>query len=172
MADYWSDRKVFGHVAHLEVASATFEVLADFTKPLPTAFNLEITLRTAGVDVGNTTVAVANGPVQFPLSIPGTGTVQGRIDDWRAIDNTGKVIDNTTDPAWSRASAVAFQITAIADVTIPISAIVALVPHLGWAISIALSLFGGGKVAVSIGHDPIVLPIHRDAAGKPLPAAV
>lgn len=172
MADYWSDRVVFGHVAHLEVASATYEVAADFTKSLPQAFTLTVTLRTAGLDVGSTAVPLQNGPVQVPVAIPGAGSVQGRIDDWRAIDASGKTIDTTADPAWSAAAAVAFTVTAMGNVTIPVTAILAKVPHLGWALDIALTLFGGGKVQVNLGHTPVVLPIHRDHAGKPLPNPV
>ena len=168
MADYWSDRVVFGHVAHLEVASATFEIVADFTKPLPQAFTLTITLRAAGVDIGSTTVPVQDGPVQLTVTIPGGGNVQGRIDDWRGIDAQGKIIDNASDPNWNAASAVGFTLTSLGSFSIPVSAILALVPHLGWAIAAALALFGGGKVQVNLGHDPIVLPIHRDANGTPV----
>ncbi len=168
IADYWSDRVVFGHVAHLEVASAAFEVTADFTKALPSAFNLGITMRAAGVDIGNGTFPVQDGPVQIALAIPGCGSVQGRIDDWRGIDSAGNVIDNAADPTWKTASAVAFTLTAVGSVTIPVAAISALVPSLGWALSGALALFGGGRVQVNIGHAPVVLPIHRDANGTPV----
>jgi hypothetical protein len=168
ISDYWSDRVVFGHVAHLEVASAAFEVSADFTKPLPSAFDLGITMRAAGVDIGNGTFPVQDGPVQIALAIPGCGNVQGRIDDWRGIDSAGNTIDNAADPEWKTASAVAFTLTAVGSVTIPVSAISALVPSLGWALSAALALFGGGRVQVSLGHSPIVLPIHRNAAGTPV----
>lgn len=168
MADYWSDRVVFGHVAHLEVASATFEITADFSRSLPQAFALTITMRTAGIDIGSATVPLQNGPVQVNLSIPGGGNVQGRVDDWRGIDAQGKVINNAADPGWDSASSVAFTLTSLGDFAIPVSAILALVPHLGWAISAALSLFGGGRVQVNIGHTGVALPIHRDASGKPL----
>lgn len=173
MADYWSDRVVFGHVAHLEVASATFEITADFSKSLPDAFTLTVTLRAAGVDIGSTSVPVQNGQaVQINLTIPGGGDVQGRIDNWRGIDTQGNVIGDATDPSWSTASSVAFTLTSLGDFSIPVSAILALVPHLGWAIAAALALFGGGKIQVNIGHTEIALPIHRDSSGKPLSTPV
>lgn len=168
MSDYWSDRVVFGHVAHLEVASSTFEIVADFTKALPQAFTLTVTLRAAGVDIGSTTVPLQNGPLQITLTIPGGGNVQGRIDNWRGIDSKGNVIDDAADPDWNTASSVGFTLTSLGEFAIPVSTILVLVPHLGWAIAAALALFGGGKVQVSLGHAPIVLPIHRDSAGKPL----
>ncbi len=175
MADYWSDRTVFGHVAGLEVASATFEVQADFTQPLPSAFTLQITMRAVGIDIGHGSFPVKDGPIQIALAVPGAsglGDVQGRIDDWRGIDAKGNVIDAAVDPQWKTASAVAFTVTALGSVAIPMGRIVALVPHLGWAVAAALALFGGGKVNVTIGHTPIVLPIHRDDNGNPLPNPV
>jgi hypothetical protein len=174
MADYWSDRTVFGKVGGLELASITYEVTADFTQPLARAFALAVTTRVLGVDVGHTAVApLANGPVSLALAVPGPGTalgtLQGQIDDCRLLDGKGAVLSAAAPDA--QAAAYAFTLVGLASITIPVAPIVALVPHLGWLVAAALAALGG-KITLHLGHDPVTLPIHRDPAGRPLPGPV
>jgi hypothetical protein len=174
MADYWSDKSVFGRVGGLELASITYEVLADFTKPLASAFSLVLTTRVLGIDVGTTTVApLANGPVTLALAVPGPGTslgtLHGEIDDARLLDAKGNVLPGSAPD--TSAAAFAFSLVGTATVTIPVAPIVALVPHLGWLVAAALSA-AGGKITVHLGHDPVTLPIHRGPDGKPMPGPV
>src|SRR5579872_1657537 len=111
MADYWSDKTVFAHAGHLEVASVTYEVTADFSKPLPQAFILVVTLRALGVFLGSTTVSpIADGPVTLDVAQPFGGQIKGQISNWGAVDSAGKPIP-ATDTTWSDASIVSFLIT-------------------------------------------------------------
>ncbi|HYK54741.1 MAG TPA: hypothetical protein VEV38_14560 [Candidatus Eremiobacteraceae bacterium] len=167
MSDYWSDKTVFAHVGRLELASVTYEVVADFTQPLPTAFSLKITLRGLGVYLGSTTMnPIANGALAIDIAPPIGGKAAGNVSGWGAVDSKGAAVP-AADAAWKDASAVSFLITAAANVTLSVAAIMGLVPGLGWAARAALALFGS-TVTVNIGHKAVSLPIHRDASGNPI----
>jgi hypothetical protein len=174
LADYWSNKIVFARVKGLELASLTFEVVADFAKPLPTAFGLIVTARGFGVFLGRTTVnPIADGPITLRLAVPGEtfGDLLGEIHSWHGIDSKGAVLLPAAGASWQAATSVAFAIDGKANVSVPTAAIAALVPHLGWAVALALEAFGK-QVTFSIAHDSVVLPIHRDKDGKPLPESV
>ncbi len=167
-ADYWSDKTVFAHAGSLEVASISYEVRTDFSKPVVDAFSFTVTLRALGVYLGSTTVdPIKNGPVAIDIIQPIGGRVEGRIDNWSALNAEGAP---STDPAWNDASVVSFLITGTANTTLPITAILALVPGIGWLARAALALLGSG-VTVNLGHKLISLPIHRDASGRPVNAS-
>ena len=167
MSDYWSDKTVFAHVGHLEVASVIYEVNANFANALPQAFSLTITVRGLGVFLGSTTMnPIADGPLSIDLVPPVGGQVKGKLSNWSAVDSQGQLIP-ATDTAWSDASVVSFLITALGNVALPIGAIIGLVPGLGWAARAALALLGS-TVTINIGHKAVSLPIHRDANGAPV----
>jgi hypothetical protein len=90
----------------------------------------------------------------MPLLSKIGGNVTGRIDDWQAFDKNGKPIKSTTDPKWKTADAVGFTVTGIADVTIPASALTALIPGLGWLAKAALATLGN-KVKISVAHERV-----------------
>lgn len=170
MADYWSDKTVFGHVAGLELASVLYEVTADFTQPLPKAFSLRVTLRALGAYLGNTTVSpVANGPIGLDVAPPIGGRVNGNVSNFGAVDSKGQPVPSN-DTTWKDASAVSFLITATDNVPLPINDLIGLVPGLGWAVKLALGLLGKA-VTVNIGHKTVSLPIHRGANGNPIQPA-
>lgn len=167
MADYWSDKTVFAHVGGLQVASVTYEVMADFSKALPQAFSFTVTLRALGIDLGSTTVSpIANGPISLSVAQPIGAKIDGKIDNWGATDSSGNPIP-AGDTTWKNASLASFLVTALGNVDLPVSTLIGLVPGLGWALKAAIGLLGS-KVTVNIGHKLISLPIHRDASGNPI----
>lgn len=95
MSDYWSNRVVFGKVADLELASLTFEAVADFSKALPAAFKLlPPALSVYSLAIRQLT-PIADGPLALSLATP-TGQVfgdlTGSIQSWRGIDRNGKIL--------------------------------------------------------------------------------
>ena len=97
----WSDRLVPAHAMGVELASVAFSLSQDTSGPTTAnSFFLEIAVRVAGLEVGYTKVApMQNGPVNVDLGTLGQ-TIQGRIDNWRAMDERG------ANCAWNAASAV------------------------------------------------------------------
>lgn len=167
MADYWSDKTVFAHAGKFELASVTYEVIADFTRALPRAFKLVVTLRGLGVDLGSTTVdPIADGPISLAIVQPVGGHVDGQISDFGALDDAGNPLP-PTDATWDTAGSFSFLVTALGNATLAVAAIVGLVPALGWAAKAAIGLVGK-TISVNIGHKAIALPIHRDANGSPV----
>jgi hypothetical protein len=162
----WSDTKVLARVGGLHVASVGFFVNQDDATPLPTAFELLVNLRLFGIQVGQTTVApIANGPLSLPVGAGTyTSTIVGEIDDWRGVSADHQPVAST-DAQWSTAAAVAFRVVAKADVTIPLSVILAAIPGVSVIAKVAAGILGN-KVAVSLAHDDIVIPLHEDTQGK------
>ncbi len=141
----------------------SYEVRADFSKPVIDAFSFVVTLRALGVYLGSTTVdPIKNGPVTIDIVQPIGGTVQGRIDNWSAVNSQG---EPATDPAWNDASVVSFLVTGTTNAALPIGAILGLAPGIGFLARAAIAVFGSA-VTVNLGHRAIALPIHRDASGR------
>jgi hypothetical protein len=174
MADFWSEHIVFAKVlGRYEVASLTIEIAADSNVPLPDAFKLTFTVRGLGVQIGRLeNVPLKNGPITIALSAPGAkfGDLKGAVSNWHGLDKDGHAIDPIKDPHWKTAATVAFSLTSVADVAIPVSELVALVPHLGWLLGIIVKLFGD-KITVTLASQPISLPIRRDTNGNLIPVS-
>lgn len=168
----WDDKV---HLFGGEAVYAHFFVFADWSQvdaALGNAFQFQVSIRVAGIQFWTTgQVALQNGAIMANVdsavaALPGVSLspVQGEIDDWSAIDGTGKACAFGTD-----AAAVTFLVAGKADVTIPIRTLTALVGQLGGVagalIGGALGGLFGAKVRVSIGHSNVSIPIHRDANG-------
>jgi hypothetical protein len=148
----------------VEVASVGFWLTSDTTKPLPDSFALTINARVLGLQVGDVTVEpLQNGAVSMPLLESLGGTVQGKIDDWRALDGTGNVVDIKKDPNWRTATSVGFSITAVADVTLNAGAITAVIPGLGGLAAAALAILGK-QVKISVAHQLVLQTLPHGAA--------
>jgi hypothetical protein len=162
----WSDPKVLARVGGLHVATVGFFVSQDDAKPLPTAFELLVSLRLFGIQVGQTTVApIANGPLSLPVGAGAySSTILGEIDDWRGLGADHQPVASA-DTSWSSAAAVGFRVVAKADVTIPLDLIVAAIPGISIIAKIAAGILGN-KATVSLAHDDIVIPLHKDTQGK------
>lgn len=117
-----------------------YYVVQDTSKPKPMAFTLNVVLRVLGADYGSTGVQGISSGKNITLN-PSVGIVfppmNGRIDNWRGLKADGSV-DN--DPNWANSTGVAFLVSAIASVPIPIAGI----PF--------------GKVKVDIGHSDLHFP--------------
>jgi hypothetical protein len=169
----WDDKV---HLFGGEAVYAHFFVFADWSTvdtDLGNAFQFLVSIRVAGVQFWSTgQVALQNGAITANVdptvtTLPGVSLspVQGEIDDWSAIDGTGKACAFDAG-----AAAVTFLVAGKADVTIPIRTLTALVGQLGGTAGAllggALGGLFGAKVRVSIGHSNVSIPIHRDGSGK------
>ncbi len=156
-SEIWSDRKVLAKALGFELASVGFFLEDDTEKALPGCLSLVVSVRVVGVQIGSTTInPLKDGPFQVAFKEPVGGAAQGRVDDTHAIDSSG-----ASPAAWGNASAVGFRVTAVGDVTIPISAIAGLLP-LGPLIKLALAHFGN-KVKVTLAHEDVVAHLPRHA---------
>jgi len=127
----WHDERAL-KVGGVAVSSIGFWLTSDLEKDLPTSFSLLVNARVCGLQVGSVSVPVKDGSTfTMPLLEKIGGTVEGRIDNWGALDNTRKTVDENVDQHWKTANEVTFTITGIADVTLPAGAISTLLPGLG-----------------------------------------
>ena len=168
----WDDKV---HLFGGEAIYAHFFVYVDWSKvdaDLQHAFEFLVSIRVAGVQFWATEqVPLQNGPVTAKLDqavaaiatnqLP--STIQGEIDDWSAVDDSGVAGD------WAKAASLKFLISSKADVTLPVSLLGGLVGRLGGTagsiVGLAAGLFGS-KVRVTIGHSNVSIPVHRDASGR------
>ncbi len=153
----WSDHKVLSRALGHELASVSFFLADDMSSHVPACLSLQIVARVVGVQIGETSVRpLQNGAVHMPLLQQIGGTLEGRIDNCRALSASG---NNT---GWDTAVAVAFQLTALGDVTLPLATIAKFIPLIGGLLSAALALVGN-KVTIAIAHDDVVVHLPRTA---------
>lgn len=151
-------------VLGLNASSVDFWLTSDSAKDLPHSFTLLVNARVFGVQVGSVSIdPMRNGAVTMPLLAAIGGSVDGRIDDWGAFDKSGKPVAATADPHWKTADAVGFLITGVADVTIPASAVIALIPGIGWLAKLALTTLGN-KVKITVAHERVLAHLPHGSA--------
>jgi len=128
------NKQVLGNLVYVQ-----YYVTHDTTKPRPAAFSLDVVLRTLGADYGHTGVQqISSGKaITLNSNAPGLPSINGRIDDWRGLKADGS-IDTSAD--WSASTHVAFKVTGLATVSIPVG-------H-----------FPIGRVPVDIGHSDLLFP--------------
>jgi hypothetical protein len=152
-----------------EVIYAHHYLFVDWSKVdsnLQTALTYQVTLRVAGVDCGDATVApLANSAVGsgFALQnlVNGVGPVTGEIDDFCVKNNAGDVVAFTD----ATATDLHFLIVGKANAVVPISILTAAVPALGGLVGVLAELLGT-KVNITIGHFNVDIAITRDRNGR------
>ena len=153
----WTEHKVLARALGFELASLQFSLDDDIAHPLPGSVSLQIVVRVAGVQIGESLIhPLRNGAVHVPLLAQIGGTLDGRVDNYRALDASGKTV------AWHAAVALGFEITALGNVTVPIETIAKFVPVIGPLLSAALALVGN-KVSVALAHDDLIVHLPRTA---------
>lgn len=161
LSQIWSDKKVLAHALGAELASVGFFLEEDTaSQATPNAFQLTINIRVLGVQIGATTIKpLANGPFSIPLLAQIGGQVDGRIDNWRGLDQNGAQVNA---PGWPGVASVGFTVTALAKVDVSFAALA--VPT-SWALKIALKALGSPKVTIDIGHSDVVAHVFHAGAG-------
>lgn len=153
----WNEHDVLARALGFELASLSFFLNDDTTNKPPASLSLQIVVRVAGVQIGATTVSpLANEEVHVGLLTQIGGTLDGQIDDLRALDATG------AQTGWATATGVGFKITAIGDVTVTAEMISRFVPVVGPLLSAALAA-KGKKITVALAHQDIVVHLPRTA---------
>ncbi|MDQ2857715.1 MAG: hypothetical protein M3R53_03560 [Candidatus Eremiobacteraeota bacterium] len=153
----WSDRRVLTRALGQELASVSFFLDDDLSSKLPACLSLHIVARVVGAQIGETRVQpLQNGAVHMPLLQEIGGTLEGRIDNCRALNTSG------SNTGWDGAVATGFTLTALGDVTLPLATIAKFVPLIGGLLAAALALVGN-KVTVAIAHDDVVVHLPRTA---------
>ena len=153
----WSEHKVLARGLGLELAALTFDLNDDTARHPPASLSLQIVVRVAGVQIGATTVSpLANEEIKIPLLEAVGGTLDGRIDNLRALDGSGNAA------GWGGAAALGFEITALGDVTITAETISKFLPVIGPLLSAALAA-SGKKVTLALAHQAIVVHLPRAA---------
>jgi len=153
----WTEHDVLARALGFELASLSFFLNDDTTKTPPASLSLQIVVRVAGVQIGTATVSpLANEKIHVSLLDAIGGTLDGQIDDLRAIDATG------AQTGWGSATAVGFKITAIGDVTVTAEMISRFVPVVGPLLSAALAA-KGKKITIALAHQDIVVHLPRTA---------
>jgi hypothetical protein len=157
MQQILSERKVLARALGYELASLSFFIDDDTSHPAPASLSLQIVVRIVGVQVGAATIApIQNGPVHVPLLPAIGGTLDGRIDNYRALDRAG------APTAWGSAVAIAFAIAALGNMTVPVATIAKFVPVIGPLLSAALAL-SGNKITIALAHDDMIVHLPRTA---------
>jgi hypothetical protein len=86
------------------------------------------------------------------------GNVAGAITGWHGTDASGS---QSADANWANAEKVAFTLTGIGKVTIPVAAILGLVPGIGTILKALLSALPGQQITFSLGQIAVEIPVHR-----------
>lgn len=170
--EVWNEVVTVFKVATVKVAEARLYVAQDDTQPLPNAFQMLTSLRILGaqIDNDNTTnnFPVKDGNVSIPITVDTfKGNVQAAISNWHGTNHDGSA---STDPTWDQAQKVGFVLTGVGKVTIPVAAILGLVPGIGPILRALLNALPGQKVTFSLGHIAVDIPIHRVGGKVILPA--
>jgi hypothetical protein len=107
------NKQVVGNIVYVQ-----YYVTQDTTQPRPAAFKLNIVVRVAGADYGSTQPQTIASGKAITLQPTAAGpAIDGKIDNWRGLLKDGSV---DPDPNWKDSVQVAFLVSAIASVTIPI----------------------------------------------------
>ena len=168
--EVWNEVHTLFRLASIKVADARLFVAQDDTKPLPDAFQMLVSLRILGAQIDNDNKSnnfpVKDGNVNIPITVSTfKGNVAGTITNWHGTDNNG----SNSAPPWSAAEKVAYTLTATGKVSIPVSAILALVPGIGGILKILLQALPGQKVTFTVGQVNVDVPIHRVGGKVVLP---
>ncbi len=153
----WTERKVLARALGFELASLSFFLEDDTAGRVPDSLSLQVVVRVAGVQVGAVTVhPLKNEAIHVPLIDSIGGTLDGRIDDFRALDANGK---NT---GWASAVALGFRITALGNLVVTAATIAKFIPVIGPLLSAALAIVGN-KVTIALAHDDVIVHLPRSA---------
>jgi len=161
--------QVWDNVQHIFLGNTVYAhhyVYADLSKvnsDLQNAFAYQVDLRVGGADLTYARKEpLSNGALGTGNISATLGSVDGEVDDWGATTADGKDVSAAWNPT---AASVHFLVVSKADVTAPLSELAGLVPVVGPIIK-GVGSFLGTKVKLTIAHDNVVIPIHRDGTGK------
>lgn len=170
--EVWNEVRTLFKLGAVKVVEARLFVAQDDSKPLPGAFRMLVSLRILGAQIDNdntkNTFSVANRDVTIPISVSQfQGNVAGTVSNWHGTDGNGSA---STGESWAQAEKVAFSLTAISRITIPVSDILTLVPGIGVILRTLLSALPGQKVSFALGQVDVDIPVHRINGKVVLPA--
>jgi hypothetical protein len=170
--EVWNEVLTLFKVATIKVVEIRLFVAQDDTRALPDAFRMLASLRILGAQIDNDSstnnFTVKNGNVTVPITVDTfKGNVQAEISDWHGTDGDG---NSSSDSGWTKAEKVAYKLTGIGKVTIPVAAILGLVPGIGAVLKAILNALPGKQVTFSLGQVDVEIPIHRQNGKVVLPS--
>jgi hypothetical protein len=169
--EVWNEVRTLFRIAGVKVVEARLFVAQDDTQPLPAAFQMLVSLRVLGAQIDNDATTnnfpVSDGNVSVPIAVSAfKANVAGAITGWHGTDPDGSA---STKP-WDGAEKVAYTLTGLGKVTIPVSDILALVPGVGIVLKVLLQALPGNQVTFALGQVDVDIPVHRVAGKVVLPA--
>jgi hypothetical protein len=159
--------QVWDRVQHIFLGNVVYAhhyVYADLSKvntDLQNAFAYQVDLRVGGGDLAHARKEPLSNGGLGTGNIGTLGSVNGEVDDWGATTAGGADIGGNWNPS---AASVHLLVVSKGDVAASLSALAGLVPVAGPIIK-GIASFLGGKAKLTIAHDNIIIPIHRDAQG-------
>jgi hypothetical protein len=169
--EVWNEIITLFRIGGVKVVEARLFVAQDDTKALPEAFAMLVSMRVLGAEIDSDTATnhfpVTNGDVKIPIAVSTfSGNLAGTISHWHGSTAAGTP---STSPAWTDAEHVAFTLSALGKVTIPVSDILALVPGIGGFLRVLLSALPGKQVGFTLGTVNVEIPVHRVSGKVELP---
>jgi len=161
--EVWNEFSTLFRLGASKVVEARLFVAQDDTKPLPSAFQMLVSLRVLGAEIDNDTATnnfpVKDGAVKIPIVVSTfSGNVDGMISNWHGTTANGSA---STDPQWKDVERVSFTLAATGRITIPVTDILALVPGIGGLLRLLLSALPGKQISFTLGSTVVEIPVHR-----------
>ncbi|MGP6157183.1 MAG: hypothetical protein ACLPYS_06690 [Vulcanimicrobiaceae bacterium] len=161
--EVWNEVRTLFRVGPVKVVEARLFVAQDDTKPLPSAFQMLVSLRVLGSQIDNdaktNNFAVKDGDCCVPIAVASfTGNIDGKVVNWHGTDWNGSP---SADAAWADTEKVHFSLLSMAQVTIPVADILQFIPGIGGVLRALLQALPGQRVSFTLGHVGVDIPVHR-----------